>query len=119
MDLGLPAKYNPNIPLDKQYSFEAFRNWNYKKIKVGAKENSKFYVSEIKNLQNRNKKNTGIEFILDENNSYNDFVSILNDLAIAKHDIYGLDLDKTGYVFALVDYQDSSTKKRRSRMLTL
>ena len=32
MDLGLPAKYNPNIPatLD-QYSFEPFRNWNYKK----------------------------------------------------------------------------------------
>lgn len=117
MDLGLPAKYNPNIPLDKQYSFEACRNWNYKKIKVGAKENSKFYVSEIENLQKRNEKNTGIEFILDENNSYNDFVSILNDLAIAKHEIYGLDLDKTGHVFALVDYQDSSTKKEEVECL--
>lgn len=117
MDLGLPAKYNPNIPLEKQYSFEACRNWNYKKIKVGAKENSKFYVSEIENLQKRNEKNTGIEFILDENNSYNDFVSILNDLAIAKHEIYGLDLDKTGHVFALVDYQDSSTKKEEVECL--
>lgn len=114
MNLGLPAKYNPNFPLDKQISFESFRNWNYKKIQIDpntAKENSKLYVSEIKNLQNRNEKNSGIEFILDENNSYNDFVSILNDLAIAKHEIYGLDLDKTGHVFALVDYQDSGAKK--------
>ena len=111
MDLGVPAKYNPNIPaaLD-QYSFEPFRNWNYKKIQIDpntAKENSKFYVSEIKNLQKRNEKNTGIEFILDDKNSYNDFVSILNDLSIAKHETYGLDLDKTGHVFALVIYKDS------------
>ena len=109
MDMGLPAKYNPSIPLDKQYSFESFRNLNYKKIKVlpnSAKENSKFYVSEIKKLQKRNEKNTGIEFILDDKNSYNDFVSILNDLSIAKHEIYGLDLEKTGHFFALVDYKD-------------
>lgn len=53
MDLGLPAKYKPEIPLNQQFSFENFRNWNYKKIKVvpDAKENSKFYISEIKNLQ--------------------------------------------------------------------
>ena len=120
MNLGLPAKYNPNFPLDKQISFESFRNWNYKKVVIApntAKENSKFYVSEIKNLQNRNEKNTGIEFILDENNSYNDFVSILNDLAITKHEIYGLDLDKTGHVFALVDYQDSGAKKEEVECL--
>lgn len=49
--------------------------------------------------------------MLNDENSYNDFVSILNDLAIAKHQIYGLDLDKTGHVFALVDYQDSQTKE--------
>lgn len=121
MDLGLPAKYDPNIPqaLD-QYSFEPFRNWKYKKVVIApntAKENSKFYVSEIQNLQNRNEKNTGIEFILDENNSYNDFVSILNDLAITKHEIYGLDLDKTGHVFALVDYQDLGAKKEEVECL--
>ncbi|MDP2453405.1 MULTISPECIES: hypothetical protein [unclassified Kaistella] len=119
MDLGLPAKYNPNIPLNEQFSVETFKNWNYKKIKVAskAKENSKFYVSEIKNLQKRNEKNTGIEFILDDENSYNDFVSILNDLSIAKHQIYGLDLDKTGHVFALVDYQDSRAKKEEIECL--
>ena len=114
MDFGLAAKYNPDIPLNKQLSFEAFRSWNYKKIKVlpnTAKENSRFYVSEIKNLQKRNEKNSGIEFILDNKNSYNDLVAILNDMAIAKHEIYGLDLDKTGHFFALVDYQDPNKKK--------
>ena len=120
MDLGLPAKYNPNFPLDKQISFESFRNWNYKKIQIDpntAKENSKLYVSEIKNLQKRNVKNTGIEFILDDQNSYNDFVSILNDLAMEKHEIYGVDLDKTGHIFALVNYQDSREKKEEIECL--
>ena len=114
MDLGLPAKYNPNIPLDQQFSFETFRNWNYKKIQIepnSAKGNSRFYVSEIRNLQKRNEKKSGIEFILDDRNSYNDFVSILNDLSIAEHDFYGLDLDQTGHVFALVNYKDSQAKK--------
>lgn len=113
MDLGLPAKYDPNIPLNKQITLEAYRDWNYKKIEVvanTAKENSKSYVSEIRNLQERNEKNTGIEFILDDENSYDDFVAILNDLAIANHDIYGLDLDKTGHIFALVNYKDPNKK---------
>ncbi len=119
MDLGLPAKYNPKIPLNEQFSFENFRNWKYKKIKVvpNAKESSKFYVSEIKNLQKRNKKNSGIEFILDDKNSYNDFVSILNDLAIAKHEIYALDLDQTGHIFALVDYKDALVRKEEMECL--
>ncbi len=119
MDLWLPGKYNPKIPLNQQFSFENFRNWEYKKIKVvpNAKESSKFYVSEIKNLQKRNEKNSGIEFILDDKNSYNDFVSILNDLAIAKHEVYGLDLDQTGHIFALVDYKDALVKKEEMECL--
>ncbi|GEM_PF-3794125 len=34
MDLGLPAKYNPKLPLNQQFSFENFRNWEYKKSKL-------------------------------------------------------------------------------------
>lgn len=109
MDLGISAKFNPNIPLNEQITLETHKNWNYKKIKIlpnTAKENSKRYVLEIKNLQEKNKKNTGIEFVLNDSNSYNDFVSVLNDMAIAKHEIYGVDLDKTGHIFAWVDYKD-------------
>lgn len=114
MDIGLPAKYNPNFPVNQQNNLESFRNWNFQKIIVQpntAKENSKFYVAEIKKLQASNEKDTGIDFTLTDQNFYGDFASILNDLAIAKHEIYGLDLEKTGHIFALVDYNDPNIIK--------
>ena len=114
MDFGLPAKYNPDIPVNQQNTLEQIRNWKYEKITVepnSAKNNSKFYVSKIKELQKRNEKETGIEFILDDNNSYGDFASLLNDMAIAKQDRYGLDLDKTGHLFATVSYIDPNAKE--------
>ncbi|RXM40887.1 hypothetical protein BOQ62_03670 [Chryseobacterium sp. CH21] len=108
MDIGLPAKEREGIKRTFA-SFEPVRNWNYKKIKIvsgKAKENSKSYVSELKNLQKRNEKESGIEFILDQNNSYGDFVSVLNDLAIAQQDQYAVDLEKTGHIFAVYSHID-------------
>lgn len=108
IDIGLPAKEREGIK-NTFASFEPARNWNYKKIKIvpgTAKENSKSYVSELKNLQERNEKESGIEFILDQNNSYGDFVSVLNDLAIAKQEQYAVDLEKTGHIFAVYSYID-------------
>lgn len=32
-------------------------------------------------------------------------------MAIAKHETYGLDLDKTGHLFALTNYQDPNAKE--------
>jgi hypothetical protein len=113
IDIGIPAKLREDRSNDI-YSFESVRNWNYKKIKVDpskAKENSKFYVSEIKALQKRNEKDTGVEFILDHNNTYGDFVSLLNDMAIAKQETYALDLEKTGHLFATVNYIDPKAEK--------
>lgn len=115
MDFGLPAKYNPKTPLKNQYStFEPLRNWNYQEIIVqpnSAKSNSAFYVSKLKELQKRNEKETGIEFILNDYNTYGDFASLLNDMAIAKQETYGLDLDKTGHLFATINYQDPDIKE--------
>lgn len=111
MDFGLPAKLTKENHNDY---FEAFRNWNYQKIIVqpnSAKSNSAFYVSKLKELQKRNEKKTGIEFILNDYNTYGDFASLLNDMAIAKHETYGLDLDKTGHLFALTNYQDPNAKE--------
>jgi len=107
MDIGLPAK------LTKE-NFEPIRNWNYQKIIVKpetAKQNSNLYVSEIKKLQNRNEKYSGIEFVLNQDNSYGDFASLLNDMAIAKHETYALDLEKTGHIFATVNYKDPNAKE--------
>jgi len=111
MDFGLLAKLTKENHNDY---FEAFRNWNYQKIIVqpnSAKSNSAFYVSKLKKLQKRNEKKTGIEFILNDYNTYGDFASLLNDMAIAKHETYGLDLDKTGHLFALTNYQDPNAKE--------
>ncbi|PWW28097.1 MULTISPECIES: hypothetical protein [unclassified Chryseobacterium] len=108
IDIGLPAKEREGIK-NTFASFEPVRNWNYQKIKIApgtAKENSKSYVSELKKLQKRNEKESGIEFILDQNNSYGDFVSVLNDLAIAKQEQYAVDLEKTGHIFAVYSYID-------------
>ena len=113
IDVGIPKKLSDDKS-NYQYTFEPNRNWNYKKIKVDrnkAKENSKFYVSEIKKLQKHNKKNTGIEFILDDKNTYGDFVSLLNDMHIGKHETYAIDLEKTGHLFAVVNYIDPNIQE--------
>ncbi|MGO4709616.1 hypothetical protein AB4Y90_10975 [Chryseobacterium sp. 2TAF14] len=114
MDIVTPAKIDSTEKWNSAFSFELFRNWNYKKIVVTpntAKLNSNYYVSEIKKMQKRNVKNSGIEFIIDNKNSYGDFVSLLNDMAIAKHEIYGVDMDKTGHIFALVNYKNPNAKE--------
>ncbi|MDR4953743.1 hypothetical protein REB14_16310 [Chryseobacterium sp. ES2] len=106
IDIGLPVKEREGVKNTFE-SFESYRNWDYRKIKVvprTAEQNSKLYVSELRNLQKRNEKKSGIEFILDQNNTYGDFVSVLNDLAIAKQDQYAVDLEKTGHIFAVYNY---------------
>lgn len=113
MDFGLSKKLEPNEKITGM-DFEYYRNWNYKKIVVQpntARKNSNYYVSEIKKLQKRNQKNTGIEFIIGNDNSYDDFISILNDFEKAKQYQFGLDLDKTGHLFAVHIYEDPNAKK--------
>lgn len=113
IDIGLPAKSSSS-------TFEPLRNWNYKKIVVqpnAARKNSKYYVSEIKNLQKRNQKDTGIEFIIGEKNSYGDLVSLLNDMEISKQDFWCLDLEKTGHFFVTVNYKDPRAKEIENECL--
>ena len=113
MDFGLSKKLEPNEKITGM-DFEYYRNWNYKKIVVQpntARKNSNYYVSEIKKLQKRNQKNTGIEFIIGNDNSYDDLISILNDFEKAKQYQFGLDLDKTGHLFAVHIYEDPNAKK--------
>ncbi|UZT97599.1 hypothetical protein ODZ84_20870 [Chryseobacterium fluminis] len=119
MDMGLPAKLERGA-VHSIYSFEPYRNWDYMKIKVvpaKAKENSAFYVSELKKLNQRNEKNTGIEFILDNNNTYGDLASLLNDMAIARHETYGLDIGETGHLFAGVNYIDPNAREEEFKCL--
>lgn len=108
MNFGIPPKVDKD---NYQYSFEPYRNWKYKKIVVQpntARKNSKYYVSKLKKLQARNINKTGIEFIIGNNNTYDDFISILNDMEIAKQEHYGVDMNKTGHIFAVHTYIDTN-----------
>jgi hypothetical protein len=117
IDFGLPAKLKKDKS-NLNYTFESARNWDYKKIKVNpnkAKENSRLYVSEVKALQKRNEKNKGIEFLLDKDNTYGDFVSLLNDMELSSQYYYCLDLEKTGHFFVPVMYIDPNIKELEYR----
>ena len=113
IDIGLPYKVHSKSSKEEknriyQNSFEPYRNRNYKKIIVKpntARQNSNYFVSELKKLQQRNQKETGIEFIINDENFY-DFISMLNDCHISKQETYGVDMDKTWHFFVLVNYKD-------------
>lgn len=111
MDIGLPAKVREDIK--SPIKFEPYRSWDYKKITIApgtAEQNSELYITELQKLQKRNEKHTGIEFILDQNNTYGDFVSVMNDMEIARQYQYDIDLDKTGHIFAIHSFIDPTLK---------
>ncbi|WP_153399341.1 hypothetical protein [Chryseobacterium vaccae] len=106
IDIGLPSKNAPTGPYD-QSSFEPLRNWDYQQMSIDpneAEKNSELHVSQLKKLGTDNKKNSGIEFVLSDRNTYGDFVSVLNDLHKARMDSYAVDAGKTGHIFALHEY---------------
>jgi hypothetical protein len=107
MDLGLPAKHKYNDNLDN--TFEQFRNWNYKKIIVNpntALQNQQYYVSELKKLQARNEKETGIEFVINDKNNYQDFIALIDAMKLSNQESYGVDVGKTDHFFAIHFYKD-------------
>lgn len=107
MDLGIPAKQKYNDTLDN--TLEPYRNWNYKKIVVKpntALQNQQYYVTELKKLQAKNEKETGIEFIIDDRNTYQDFIALMSTMELAKQETFGIDVGKTGHFFAIHFYKD-------------
>ncbi|MCL1636590.1 hypothetical protein [Elizabethkingia bruuniana] len=76
---------NPFIPI---------KGWNYKKIIVSKNIDSatfKTYLSELKEIQKKNIKNTGIQFIFQKETTYNDFISIYNIMIKAKQEFFGFE----------------------------
>lgn len=118
IDVKLPLKGN-NANADKEINnignFIPLKYDHYRKIKIGsneAKKNSNQYVSVIRKLTEINSENTGIEFILTKDNTYGDFVSLLNDFHISRHEYYGIDLE-TGTLIASSYYpkpEESNTE---------
>jgi len=107
LDLGIPAKHKYNDSIDN--TFESVRNWKYQKIIVKpntALQNQHYYISELKKLQQRNAKETGIEFAINDKNNYQDLVSLINTMQLAKQETYGVDVGNTGHFFAVHFYKD-------------
>lgn len=109
IDIRLPSK-DKNANADKEKNsmgnFLPLKYDHYTKINIRsneAKKNSNLYVSEIRKLKNENSQNSGIEFVLNEKNTYGDFVSLLNDFHISKPEYYGIDL-VTGNLVVSSDY---------------
>ena len=114
MDLGIPAKHKYNEKLD--YTLEPVRNWNYKKIVVKpntALQNQQYYVSELKKLQARNEKETGIEFVIGDKNNLQDLIALFDAMALAKQESYGVDIEKTNHLFAIHQYKDPNRIEKR------
>lgn len=105
MDLGIPSKIRPERPFEN--TFEAYRNWKYRKIIVQpntALQNQQYYISELKKLQTRNEKETGIEFVINDKNNYEDFIAIINVMYLSKQETFCVDIEKTGHLFAVHEY---------------
>lgn len=114
MDLGLPAKAKKGTE-NSLNTFEPYRKWNYKKIIVQpnmALQNQQYYVSELKKLQARNEKETGIEFVIGDKNNYQDFIALIDAMKLAKQEAYGVDVEKTNHFFAVHTYKDPNAVER-------
>ncbi|WP_034761540.1 hypothetical protein [Chryseobacterium gregarium] len=112
VDLGIPAKIRKGME-NSGASFKPFRNWNYKKINVKpntALKNQQFYVAELKKLQIRNKKESGIEFVIGDKNNYQDFIALIDAMKLAKQETYGVDIEKTHHFFAVHIYKNPNEK---------
>lgn len=111
VDLGIPAKSSHGM---YESSFEPYRKWNYIKIKVEpstALKNQDFYVSELRKLQKLNEKESGIEFIIGNENTYQDLIALIDAMILSKQDRYGLDMEKTGHFFAVHKFVDPNLKE--------
>ncbi|MCA6065564.1 hypothetical protein JI747_000150 [Chryseobacterium sp. RG1] len=113
MDLGLPAKHKSTDSFDN--TFEQFRNWNYQKIIVKpntALQNQQYYISELKKLQERNQKETGIEFVIGDKNTYQDFIALMDVMQLAHQETFGIDVENTNHFFALHFYKNPIETKK-------
>ncbi|MCS3868841.1 hypothetical protein J3D55_001757 [Chryseobacterium ginsenosidimutans] len=117
VDLGIPPKLTKDT---YKYSLEPLRNWNYKKIVVEpntAVKNQQYYVSELKKLQARNEKETGIEFVIGDKNNYPDFVALIDAMKLANQESYGVDVGKTDHFFAIHFYKDPNRIEKASDVI--
>ena len=103
LDIGLPYKAK-NGEKTSEYTKIPMVGWKYKPIKIPAnfdknKENE--FVLLIQKLKNEKIEKSGLKFQFNDNNSYDDFVKMLNIMMKTEQEFYGLDIENTNSLYVL------------------
>jgi len=103
MDIGLPykAKKGEKIP---EYSQIPMDGWNYKPIEITpnfTEKEEKQIISLIKKLQSDKVEKSGLKFQFSDENTYGDFVKLLNLMQKTKQEFYGVDMEYTNSLYVL------------------
>ena len=109
IDIGLPFKAKPgeNIPENSQIPM---KGWNYKPVKINPNFGTKdelYFKSLIEKMMNDGIVKSGIKFQFTNENSYGDFVKLLNLMEKTNQEMYGFDTDKTNSLFVLYNKPNS------------
>ena len=103
MDIGLPYKVKKGEK-PSEFSQIPMEGWNYKPINIPVnfdKETEKKFIEVVTILQNDKIEKNGIKFQFSNQNSYADFVNMLNIMLKTKQEFYGIDMEKTNSMYVL------------------
>mgnify|MGYP003607791621 FL=1 len=93
MDLGLPARESANYKIPEEYKFPSpEKGWKYQTIKLPinfSENDEQKYYNLVKELQDKKYDKIGIRFQFNNENTYNDFVKLINLMLKTKQESYG------------------------------
>ena len=93
LDLGLPARESANYKIPEEYKFPSpEKGWKYQTIKLPinfSENDEQKYYNLVKELQDKKYDKIGIRFQFNNENTYNDFVKLINLMLKTKQDSYG------------------------------
>ncbi len=103
IDIGLPykAKKGEKTP---EYSQIPMDGWSYKPFRITPnfkKKEEEQLISLIKKLQTEKIEKTGLKLQFSDENTYGDFVKLLNLMDKTKQEFYGLDMENTNSLYVL------------------
>lgn len=93
LDLGLPARESANYKIPEEYKFPSpEKGWKYQTIKLPinfSENDEQKYYNLVKELQDKKYDKIGIRFQFNNENTYNDFVKLINLMLKTKQESYG------------------------------
>ena len=101
LDLGLPARESDTYKIPEEYQFPSpEKGWKYQIIDLPVNFSEKDelkYFAQIKELQSKKYEKIGIRFQLKNENTYNDFVKLINLMLKTKQESYGFRIEDNSF----------------------